>query len=104
MTFNNLFFEKIIVSQTKLRYTRQKIINDYNDFKNVKNIRRKIVKTYYIYEVQKFVVFYQYEKIQQISNKMIKNVCGFITTCWVQGLNTVITDQGVLWWTIFWWC
>ena len=33
MTFNDLFFEKIIISQTKLRHTRQKIINNYNDLK-----------------------------------------------------------------------
>ena len=74
MIFNNLFFEKIIVNWTKLRYTRQKIINDCNNFKNVKNIYRKIVKIYYIHELQKSVVFHQYEKIQQTSNEMIKNV------------------------------
>ena len=36
MTFNDLFFEEIIVSQTKLRHTRQKSISDNNDFENVK--------------------------------------------------------------------
>ena len=74
MTFDDLFFEKIIVSQTELRYTRQKIINNCSDFENVKNVRRKIVKIYHIHELQKFIVFYQYEKIQQTSNEMIKNV------------------------------
>ena len=74
MIFSDLFFKKIIVSQTELRYTRQKIINNCNDFENVKNIRRKIVKIHHTYESQKSVVFYQYEKIQQTSNKMIENV------------------------------
>ena len=74
MTFNDLFFEKIIVSQTELRYTRQKIINNCNNFENVKNVRKKIVKIHHIHESQKSVVFYQYEKIQQTSNKMIENV------------------------------
>ena len=74
MTFNDLFFKKIIVSRTELRYTRQKIINNCNDFENVKNVRRKIVKIHHIHESQKSVVFYQYEKIQQTSNKMIENV------------------------------
>ena len=74
MTFNNLFFKKIVVNRTKLRYTRQKIINNCNDFENVKNVRKKIVKINQIYELQKFVVFHQYEKIQQTSNKIIENV------------------------------
>ena len=74
MTFSDLFFEKIIINRTKLRYTRQKIINNCNDFKNVKNIRKKIVKIHHIHKLQKSVVFYQYEKIQQTSNKMIENV------------------------------
>ena len=64
MTFDDLFFKKIIVSRTKLRYTRQKIINNCNNFKNVKNVRKKIVKIYHIHESQKSVVFYQYEKTQ----------------------------------------
>ena len=63
MTFSNLFFKKIVVNRTKLRYTRQKIINNCNDFKNVKNVRKKIVKIHHIYESQKSVVFHQYEKI-----------------------------------------
>ena len=63
MTFSDLFFKKIIVNRTKLRYTRQKIINDCNDFENVKNVRRKIVKIHYIYKLQKSVVFHQYEEI-----------------------------------------
>ena len=74
ITFNNLFFKKIIVNRTELRYTRQKIINNCNDFENVKNVRKKIVKIHHIHESQKSVVFYQYEKIQQTSNEMIKNV------------------------------
>ena len=74
MTFNDLFFKKIIINRTELRYTRQKIINNCNDFENVKNVRKKIVRTYHIHESQKSVVFYQYEKIQQTSNKMIKNI------------------------------
>ena len=74
MTFNNLFFEKIIVNRTKLRYTRQKIINNCDNFENVKNVRKKIVKIHHIHELQKSVVFYQYEKIQQTSNEIIKNV------------------------------
>ena len=40
----------------------------------MKNVRRKIVKIHYIHESQKFIVFYQYEKTQQTSNEMIKNV------------------------------
>ena len=74
MTFNNLFFKKIIVSRTELRYTRQKIINNCNSFKNVKNVRRKIVRIHHIHELQKSVVFHQYEEIQQTLNKMIENV------------------------------
>ena len=74
MTFNDLFFKKIIVSRTELQYTRQKIINNYNDFKNVKNVHKKIVKIYHIHESQKSVVFYQHEKIQQTSNEIIKNI------------------------------
>ena len=74
MTFSDLFFKKIIVNRTKLRYTRQKIINDCNDFENVKNVRKKIVKIHHIHKSQKSVVFHQYEKIQQTSNEMIKNI------------------------------
>ena len=74
MTFSNLFFEKFIVNPTKLRYTRQKIINNCNSFENVKNVRRKIVKIHHIHKLQKSVIFHQYEKIQQTSNEMIKNV------------------------------
>ena len=40
----------------------------------MKNVRKKIVKIHHIYKSQKSVVFYQYEKIQQTSNEMIKNV------------------------------
>ena len=50
MTFNDLFFKKIIVNQTELRYIRQKIINNCNDFKNVKNICKKIVEIHHIHE------------------------------------------------------
>ena len=74
MTFSDLFFKKIIVSQTKLRYTRQKIINNCNSFENVKNVRKKIVKIHHIHESQKFVVFHQYEETQQTSNEIIENV------------------------------
>ena len=58
MTFDDLFFEKIVVSRTKLRYTRQKIISDCSDFENVKNVCKKIVKIHHIHESQKSVVFY----------------------------------------------
>ena len=40
----------------------------------MKNVRKKIVKIYHIHKLQKSVVFYQYKKIQQTSNKIIKNV------------------------------
>ena len=40
----------------------------------MKNVRKKIVKIHHIHESQKSVVFYQYEKTQQTSNKMIENV------------------------------
>ena len=40
----------------------------------MKNVRKKIVKIHHIHESQKSVVFHQYEKIQQTSNKIIKNV------------------------------
>ena len=40
----------------------------------MENVRRKIVKILYIHELQKSVVFHQYEKIQQTSNEMIENV------------------------------
>ena len=40
----------------------------------MKNICRKIVKIHYIHESQKSVIFYQYEEIQQTSNKIIENV------------------------------
>ena len=40
----------------------------------MKNVRKKIVKIHHIHESQKSVVFHQYEKIQQTSNEMIKNV------------------------------
>ena len=74
MIFSDLFFEKIIVNQTELRYTRQKIISNCSDFENVKNVRKKIVKIHHIHESQKSVVFHQYEKTQQTSNEMIENV------------------------------
>ena len=31
--------------------------------------------------------------------KIMNRFCGFTTACWAQDLNTVITDQGVSWWT-----
>ena len=74
MTFDDLFFKKVIVSRTELRHTRQKIISNCSDFENVKNVRKKIVKIHHIHESQKFVVFHQYEKTQQTSNEMIKNI------------------------------
>ena len=40
----------------------------------MKNVRKKIVKIHHIHESQKFVVFHQYEEIQQTSNEIIKNV------------------------------
>ena len=65
MTFDDLFFEKIIVNRTKLRCTRQRIINNCNDFENVKNIRRKIVKIHHIHESQKLLYFINTKKLNR---------------------------------------
>ena len=40
----------------------------------MKNICKKIVKIHYIHKLQKSVIFHQYEKIQQKTNKLIKNI------------------------------
>ena len=63
MTFRNIFLKKIFVNKTKLRYSRQKIINYNNCFETMKNIRKKNVKIYHIYESQKFFAFYNHKTI-----------------------------------------
>ena len=49
MTSHNILLKKAIVNRTKLRCSRQKIINHRNNIKNLKNIREKSITIYDIY-------------------------------------------------------
>ena len=61
LIIHNLLYKKTIVNRTKLRRSRQKIIN-YNSFiKKLKNVRRKNITIYDIYKSQKFIIIY-YDK------------------------------------------
>ena len=72
MTFNNLFFKKFFVNKTKLQYSRQKIISNRCFFETIKIIRKRNIKTYDIYESQKFLALHHHKTIQQIINAIIE--------------------------------
>jgi hypothetical protein len=72
VTFNNVFLKKILVNKTKLWYLWQKIVNNRCFFETMKNICKKSIKTYDIYESQKFFAFYHDKTIQQTTNAIIE--------------------------------
>ena len=74
MTLSNISLKKTFVSKTKLRHSRQKVINDCNVVEIMKNIRKKNIETYYIHESQKFLTFHDNETTQQKISKMIRTV------------------------------
>ena len=64
LIIHNLLFKKTIVNRTKLRRSRQKIINYNNCIEKLKNVRKKIVTIYDIYKSQKFIAIYYDKKIE----------------------------------------
>lgn len=50
MTLDNIFIEKVFVSKTELRCSRQEITRDDNIFKNLKSVRKKSIKDENFYE------------------------------------------------------
>ena len=68
LTFYNIFFEKVFVSEIKLQCSRQEIINHNNNVRKLKNVRKKNLKINNFYESQKFVALYHYQAIEQKTN------------------------------------
>ena len=64
LIIHNLLFKKIIVNRTKLRRSRQEIINYNNCIKKLKNVRRKSITIYNIHKSQKFIAIHYDKKFE----------------------------------------
>ena len=69
-----ILFEKYVNSKTKLRYTRQRIINNNIGIATMENLRGKLFGIDDFHGPRKIFDIYNNQKIQQKINPMVKIV------------------------------
>ena len=69
-----ILFKEDVSSRTKLRYTRQKIVNNNIGIATMENLRRKLFGTDDFHGPQKFSDIHNNQKVQQKTSPMVRIV------------------------------